>query len=66
MAIQSGLEFEKSIISVEITTSFQIARISTFFLYLHVSYMKKILFSVPTICSKPHVNIMKNVRQRGC
>ena len=29
-----------------------------FLRYLHVSYMKKIPLSIPTICNKPHVDIL--------
>ena len=65
MAIQRGLECPKSILFVGITTFFQIA-LPQFLRYLHVSYMKKIPFSIPTICNKPHVDILKNAPLRVC
>ena len=55
MAIQRGLEFLEKYTFVGI----QIASISMILRYLHVSYMKKIHFSIPTICNKPHVDIKK-------
>ena len=66
MAIQRGLEFSKSILFVGITTFFKSLAFSQFLRYLHVSYMKKIPFSIPTICNKPHVDILKNAPLRAC
>jgi len=66
MAIQRGLECEKSIIFVEITTSFQIARISTIFCASSCIIYEKIPFSISTIGNKPHVDIPKNAPLRAC
>ena len=65
MAIQRGLEFEKSILLVENTTSFQIARFSTIFCVSSCIIYEKIPFSKHAIGHKPHVDILKNAPLRA-